>query len=216
MAFLNQIENRAPRSNLDQIQTTIPPLIAESSFEICKSRGLTFLGPLSISVHGTSQLDQGYPMLTMHQPIMDDKVRSLCLNHDVSWDRPATRGLQFIQVTVQLNCTLAHEGGLQATCDVIQDGIVPPCQPSLFQCVFTMDQNMEQCLLHHVPTELAFYRSTLPHLFRLVKVGNVSMLLFTANFKTPQGRSHTYDFHVMPSFSACSRAKRFPCIVYPL
>jgi hypothetical protein len=42
-------------SNLDQIQTTIPPLIAESSFEVCISDGLTFLSPLSISVPGTSQ-----------------------------------------------------------------------------------------------------------------------------------------------------------------
>jgi hypothetical protein len=47
-----------------------------------------------------------------------------------------------------------------------------------------MDQNMEQHLLHFVPTELAIDRNMLPHLLRLVKVGNVSMLLFTANFKT--------------------------------
>jgi hypothetical protein len=32
---------------------------------------------------------------------------------------------------------------------------VPPGQPSLVQCVFTMDENMEQHLLHHVPTEQA-------------------------------------------------------------
>jgi hypothetical protein len=50
---------------------------------------------------------------------------------------------------------LAHKGRLQATRDVIQDQIVPPGQPSLVQCVFTMDQNLEQHLLHHVPTELA-------------------------------------------------------------
>jgi hypothetical protein len=104
-------------------------LIAESSFEVCISRGLTFLGPLSISVPGTSQLNQGYPMPTMHRPINNDMVRSLCLHHDVRWDQPATRGLQSIQVTVQLNHTLAHKGRLQATCDVIQDGIMPPGQP---------------------------------------------------------------------------------------
>jgi hypothetical protein len=45
---------------------------------------------------------------------------------------------------------------------VIQNGIVPSGQPSLVQCVFTMDQNMEQSLLHHVSTELAMDRSTLP------------------------------------------------------
>jgi hypothetical protein len=44
---------------------------------------------------------------------------------------------------------------------VIQDGIVPAGQSSLVQCVFTKDQNMEQRLLHHVPTELAIDRSTL-------------------------------------------------------
>jgi hypothetical protein len=152
--------------------------------------GLTFLGPLSISVPGTSQLDQGYPMPNMHQPINDDKVRSLCLHHDVRRDRPDTWGLQSIQVTVQLNRTLAHKGRLQATHDVIQDRIVLPGQPSLVQCVFTMDQNMEQRLLHHVPTELAIERSTFPPLLRLVKVDNVSMLLFTAIYKLPQGRSY--------------------------
>jgi hypothetical protein len=45
---------------------------------------------------------------------------------------------------------------------VIQDGIVPPGQPSLVQCVFTMDQSMKQHLLHHVPTELEIDRSMLP------------------------------------------------------
>jgi hypothetical protein len=114
-----------------------------------------FLGPLSISVPGTSKLDLDYPMPTMHQPINYDKVQSRCLHHDVSWDQPATWGLQSIQVTVQLNCTLAHEGGLQAICGVIEDRIMPLGQPSVVQCVFTMDQNMEQRLLHHVPTELA-------------------------------------------------------------
>jgi hypothetical protein len=94
-------------------------------------------------------------MPTMHQLINDDKVQSLCLHHDVRRDRPTNRGLQSIQVTVQLNCTLAHKGRLQATRDVIQDGIMPPVQPSLVQCVFIMDQNMEQRLLHHFPTELA-------------------------------------------------------------
>jgi hypothetical protein len=98
----------------------------------------------------------------MHRPINDDKVRSLCLHHDVCRDRRATRGLQSIQVTVQLNWTLAYKGGLQATRNVIQDGIVPSGQPSLVQCLFTMDQNMEQRLLHHVPTELAIDQSMLP------------------------------------------------------
>jgi hypothetical protein len=86
----------APHSNLDHIQTTIPPLIAESSLEVCISCGLTILGPFSTSVPGTSQLDQGYSMPTMHQLVKDDKVRFLCLHHDVSRDRPATRGLQSI------------------------------------------------------------------------------------------------------------------------
>jgi hypothetical protein len=70
-----------------------------------------------------------------------------------------------IQVTAQVNHTLAHKGRLQVTRDVIQDGSVPPGQPSLVQCVFTMDQDMEQRLLHHVPTELAIDRSTLPLTF---------------------------------------------------
>jgi hypothetical protein len=119
----------APHSNFNHIQTTIPPLIAECSFEVCISRSLTFLDPLSISVLGTSQLDQGYSMPTMHKDDKDDKVRFLCLHHDVSQDRPATRGLQSIQVTVQLNRTFAHKSRLQATRNVIQDGIVPPGQP---------------------------------------------------------------------------------------
>jgi hypothetical protein len=76
--------------------------------------------------------------------------------------RPATEGLQSIQVTVQLNRTLAHKDRLQATRNVIQNGIMPSGQPFLVQCVFTMDQNIEQRLLHHVPTELAIDRSTLP------------------------------------------------------
>jgi hypothetical protein len=101
-------------------------------------------------------------MPTMHQPINEDKIQSLCLHHDVSRNRPATRSLQSIQVTVQLNCTLAHKDRLKATSEVIQDGIVPPGQLFLVQCVFTMDQNMEQRLLHHVPTELAIDQSTLP------------------------------------------------------
>jgi hypothetical protein len=103
----------APHSNLDQIQTAIPPLIAESRLEICISQGLTFLGPLSISIPGTNQLDQGYSMPTMHRPVKNDKVRSLCLHHDVSLDRPATLALQSTQVTVQLNHTLAHKGSLR-------------------------------------------------------------------------------------------------------
>jgi hypothetical protein len=58
-------------------------------------------------------------MLNMHRSINDDKVRSLSLHHDVSRDQPAARGLQSIQVTVQLNRTLAHKGRLQANprCD---------------------------------------------------------------------------------------------------
>jgi hypothetical protein len=97
-------------------------------------------------------------------PTKDEKVRSLCQHHDVSRDRPGKRGLQSIQVTLQLNCTLAHKAkdGLQATRDVIQDRIVPPGQPFLVQCVFTMDQNMKQRLPHHVPTELAIDQSMLP------------------------------------------------------
>jgi hypothetical protein len=126
------------------------------------SCGLTFFSPLSISVPETSQLDQGYPMPTMQCPINNDKVLSLNLHHDISRDRPATQGLQSIQVTVQLTRTLAHKGRLQATCDVIQDDIVPSGQPSLVQCVFTMDRNMEQRLLYYVPTELTIDRSTLP------------------------------------------------------
>jgi hypothetical protein len=98
------------------------------------------------------------------------------------------------------NRTLALKGRLQATRNVIQDRIVPPGQPCLAQCVFTMDQNIEQRLLYHVPTELTIDRSMLPHLLRLVKVGNVSMLLFTANLKIPRGKSHMYDFHVILSF----------------
>jgi hypothetical protein len=52
---------------------------------------------------------------------------------------PPPGGCMCIQVTVQLNHTLAHKGRLQATCDVIQDRNMPPGQPSLVQCVFTMD-----------------------------------------------------------------------------
>jgi hypothetical protein len=66
-----------------------------------------------------------------------------------------------------LNCTLNHKGRLQATRDVIQNGIVPPGQPSLVQCVFKMNQNMEQSLLHHVPTELAIDQSALPPLLKV-------------------------------------------------
>jgi hypothetical protein len=179
----------ATRSNLNQIQTTVPPLIAQSNPEACISRGLTFFGPLSISVPGTGQLDQGYySMSTKYPPVKDDKVRSLCLRQDVSW------------VTVQLTCTLVHKGRLQASRDVIKNGIVPPGQSSLVQCMFTMDKNTEQHLLRHVPTEL----------LRLVKVGNMSMLLFTANFRTPRGRFHMYNYHMMLSLSACNRA-RSPC-----
>jgi hypothetical protein len=57
----NRLDNVTPCSDLDQIQTTIPPLILQFILEVCISRGLTFLGPLSIRVPGTSQLDQGYP-----------------------------------------------------------------------------------------------------------------------------------------------------------
>jgi hypothetical protein len=61
-----RLGNVAPHSILDQIQTTIPPVIAQFLLEVCISRGLTFLSPLIISVPGTSQLDQGYPTPTMH------------------------------------------------------------------------------------------------------------------------------------------------------
>jgi hypothetical protein len=54
---------------------------------------------------------------------------------------------------------------------VIQDGIVPLGQPSLVQYVFTMDQNVEQRLLHHVPTELAIDRSTLSLPFEVSEGG---------------------------------------------
>jgi hypothetical protein len=100
----------APHSNLNHIQTTITPLIAESSFEVCISRCLTFLGLFSINVPGTSQLNQGYSMPTMHRPVKYDKVRFLCLHHDISRDQPATRGLQSSHSTDQpYSChTLAH------------------------------------------------------------------------------------------------------------
>jgi hypothetical protein len=45
---------------------------------------------------------------------------------------------------------------------VIHDGIALSGQPSLFQCVFTMDENMEQRLLQYVPTELSIDRGALP------------------------------------------------------
>ena len=45
---------------------------------------------------------------------------------------------------------------------MIQNGIVPPGQPSLVQSVLTMNENMEQRLLRHVPTELAIDQSMLP------------------------------------------------------
>jgi hypothetical protein len=180
----------APHSNLNQIQTTIPPLIAQFLLEVCLSRGFTFLGPLSISVPGTSQLDQGYSMITMHQSVKDDKIRSLCLHQDVSQDPPATRGLQSIQVRVKFSCTLAHKGGLQATRNVIQEGIVPTGQPSLVQCVFTIDQNRNSACFTMFSQSWQLTKAGFPHLLRLVKVGNVSMLLFTANLKTPRGRSN--------------------------
>jgi hypothetical protein len=126
-----------PHSNLDQIQTTILPLIAESSLEVCISQGLTFLGLLSISVPGTSQLDQGYSMPTRHGPVKDDKVQSLCLHHDVSWDRTATLSLQSFQVKVQLNCTPAHKGRFQATpgCDLERNCASKPTFSGLM-CVY--------------------------------------------------------------------------------
>jgi hypothetical protein len=148
-------------------------------------------------------------MPTMHRPINDDKVQSLCLHHDISWYRPTTRGLQSIQVTVQLNCTLAYKGGLQATRNVIQDGIVPPGQPTLIQCVFTMDQNMEQRLLYYVPTELAIDQSMLPPPFEDREGGQRVYAAIYSKFQDTTRK-------VMLSFSACSRVKtkRFPCIVY--
>jgi hypothetical protein len=48
---------------------------------------------------------------------------------------------------------------------------MPPGQPSLVQCVFTMYQTMEQRLLHHVPTELAIDQSTLTLLSEVSKGG---------------------------------------------
>jgi hypothetical protein len=107
-------------------------------------------------------------MPTMHQPVKGDKVWSLCLFQDVSRDRPETRGLQSFQITVQLNCNLAHKDRLRdagpqgQTRDVIHNGIVPPGQSFLVQCVFTMNKNMEQRLVCHVPTELAIDSSMLP------------------------------------------------------
>ena len=52
-------------SNLDRIQTTIPPLIAQSNFEACILRDLTFVSLISIIVLGTCKLNQGYSMPTM-------------------------------------------------------------------------------------------------------------------------------------------------------
>jgi hypothetical protein len=80
---------------------------------------------------------------------------------------PPPGGLQVIQVIVQLNRTLVLNGRLQTTRNVNQEGIVPPGQPSLVQCVFTMDGNIEQRLLHHVPKELAIFRSVLPPPFEI-------------------------------------------------
>jgi hypothetical protein len=44
-----------------------------------------FLGPLSISVLGPSQLNQGYSVPTMHQLVKDNKVRFLCLRPFAKW-----------------------------------------------------------------------------------------------------------------------------------
>jgi hypothetical protein len=183
----------ALHSSLDQIQTTIPPLIADSSFEVCISRGLTFLGPLSISVPGTSQLDQGYPMPTMHQLINVDKVRSLCLHHDVNQDRPATPGLQSIQVTVQLNCTLAYKGGLQDFRTELCLQVNLPCSNVCLQWTRTWNS----ICFTMFPQGWQLTEACFPHLLRLVKVGNVSMLLFTANFKTPRGRFFPCDAFIL-------------------
>jgi hypothetical protein len=44
---------------------------------------------------------------------------------------------------------------------VFQDGVIPPGHPSLVHCVVTMNKNMEKCLFHSVPTEMAVDRGTL-------------------------------------------------------
>jgi hypothetical protein len=101
---------RAPTSIKYRLQS-YPWLFSSSlrSAYLAVLRSLALLASLS---QGQNQLDQGYHKPTIHWPINNDKIRSLCLHHHVSRDRLTTRGLQPIQVTVQLNRTLVHKSRL--------------------------------------------------------------------------------------------------------
>jgi hypothetical protein len=50
---------------------------------------------------------------------------------------------------------------------VFQDKVVPPGHLSLVHCVVTMNKNMEKCLFHSVPTEMAVNRGMLPPPFKV-------------------------------------------------
>jgi hypothetical protein len=62
---------------------------------------------------------------------------------------------------------------------------MPPGQPFLVQSVSTMDQNIEQHLLHHVPTELAIYQSELPTPSEVSEGEQCVHVAIHRKFKTP-------------------------------
>jgi hypothetical protein len=66
---------------------------------------------------------------------------------------------------------------------VIHNGIVPPGQLYLVQCVFKMNQNMKQSLLHHVPTELAIKRNMLPPPSKVIEGGQCVYVSIHSKFK---------------------------------
>jgi hypothetical protein len=54
---------------------------------------------------------------------------------------------------------------------VFKDGVMPPGYPSLVHCVIMMNKNMEKCLFHSVPTEMAVDRGTLAPPFKVSEGG---------------------------------------------
>jgi hypothetical protein len=76
-----------------------------------------------------------------------------------------------------------------------------------------MKKNMEKNLFHSVLTEMAVDRGTLSPPFKSSEGGQCVTAGVQSELQNTTKRFHRYDFQVMPSLSACKKAKRFPCMV---
>jgi hypothetical protein len=144
-----------PRSKLNHIQLQSHPSLLKP---VLRSAYLAVLHSLAL-LASVSQGQVRYSMPTMHRPVKDDKVRSLCLHQPGLIHHPGPAVHPSHSKAQPYSCQQGQTSG-NPRCD--SGWNCASGQPSMIQCVFTMVENIEQRLLHHVPTELAIDRSILP------------------------------------------------------